>query len=157
MERMRTRTGRASTDLPTLRPRGARLIAASAIAVALLSASFPAVSATASRRARLPRPIVHLSARDPGFPSGYQVGDTLTVTARITRGRIRPGGKVTFTTDERYDRGCKAARLGHDASVVCYITFYVPGRHRITARFVALDRSVATRTISILLSAPTNA
>ncbi len=125
-----------------------------AAAVLVVGASLGGVAAASPP---LPPPVVHLVVVDPGYPGGFQVGDQLTVTVRVTRGRITPGGTVRVASDERYDRGCAPARLSRHATAVCYLTFYVPGIHTITARFVALDHRVASASISLRLTSQTGA
>lgn len=141
----------------------AAVVPAAARAAAATRAPAPARQVRHSRRRdgaghprALPPPVIHLRVTDPNYSGGLQVDDTLTVTAQVTRGRIRPGGTVSFTTDEHYDRGCRPERLNGSSTAVCYITFYIPGPHRITARFVALDHRVAVLSIPLRLLSTTN-
>ncbi len=96
---------------------------------------------------RVRRSLIELTAVDPGYAYGIQVGDTVTFTATVRDPNVaRPDGLVTFRADERYD-SCPAVRLHRSTTATCYLTFYSPGAFSVTARYDGRDRSIAAVTL----------
>lgn len=109
---------------------------------------------TEPRRAR--KSLIELTAVDPGYAYGIQVGDTVTFTATVHDPNVaRPDGVVTFRADESYDH-CPAVALHGAATATCYLTFYSPGPFSVTARYEGRDRSTASVTLRFSVVPATN-
>lgn len=99
---------------------------------------------------------IRLTAVDPGYSYGIQVGDTVTLTAVVHDPNVaRPVGTVTFRADDRYDH-CPLVRLRRTTTARCYLTFYSPGRFFVTASYKGRDRSVASVTLRFSVVPATN-
>ncbi len=99
---------------------------------------------------------IRLTAVDPGYAYGIQVGDTVTLTAVVHDPNVsRPVGTVTFRADDRYDH-CPLVRLRRTTTARCYLTFYSPGRFYVTASYEGRDRSVASVTLRFSVVPATN-
>lgn len=98
---------------------------------------------------------IAVKAVDPGFSGGYQVGDTITVYAAVRDPRAKvASGTVTFRSDDPFDHGCRDVTTEH-ALAECYLTFYEPGEHSISATYAGRDGTTGTATLRLRLVANT--
>lgn len=101
----------------------------------------------AHRRGHARRAEITLTAVDPNYAYAIQVGDTITLRAVVRDpGRRAATGAVAFSSDNSYDRGCRAVRIQR-SDAVCYMSFYTPGHFSVTARYRGPDRQQAVVTL----------
>lgn len=88
---------------------------------------------------------MRLTATDPQFSSGIQVGDTITLRAVVRDPNVKkPTGTVRFATDDPYDKGgCSTVHLKRSTTATCYLTYYSPGSVKVTATYAGADHSSA--------------
>ncbi|HVC24574.1 MAG TPA: Ig-like domain-containing protein [Acidimicrobiales bacterium] len=134
--------------------RAAGALSATAMAsLAVGSVSLPAHA----ERVRRSTPTIRLTAEDPQYAYGIQVGDTISFRAQVRyRGGGRLSGSVRFTADNPYDRGCHDVRVTRAGGATCFIAFYSPGRYAVTARYTGPHRASASVTLRFPVVPSTN-
>lgn len=120
-------------------------------------AAVAGVMPAAATTPKIARASIRLTASDPQYAYGFQVGDTLTLHVVVhDPRRAKPVGTVRFSTNNSYDRGCSVVRLRRSNDATCYVTYYVPGPVKITARYFGVDRASARVMLRIDVVPSTN-